>query len=798
MTEALTFWAVAVTVGALALPLCFRLFGRFPDAGAGFAFSLGLTLVATVYFLLRVTEALPAGRGGFILAVACLGFLMFVLAVRDQRFTSTLRRALPAIAAVVALYSALFFGYAFFRAHTPDIAHTEQPMDFLFLNAVLVSPDYPPHDPWFAGENVSYYYGGYLQAAALTSVSNLWPATGYNLALAAVFASAGTAAAALCAALARWRFGARSRRWSVAAGLGGVLLLLFAGPLASVFELAAAHGADDEGVYTAFGVEGLVRCGAEADPSCPGLPLGPTSRWYPDDHWGWWRMLWMSSWERGGEIDDVYVEVPFTSFLVGALHPHLMAIPGFILALAFCAALWRSRRLLSWREYQRRPWLLPVLAVLFGSLAFTNAWDVLVLTALLGAAVLARNARGRPFHRAIVPAASYLAPPAALALVIYLPWALDLSFLVGGPHAYSGRGTRIEHVLLFWGALLLFALPVIGWARLHPRERPYRRLAAAALLPLLPLAAWGLLVVAGRAAGPGTWGAGDGFSEAFAARGPGGWLTLGGYALSLWLLAATTIDLAARRQPAAMVAALATAGVFLLYGTELLFIRDLLTWTPRNNTVFKFSFQAWLFLALAAPLALADTLRRASRPRRALLVPPIALLLAASLVFTVTASANRTGGFHSRTGLDGLAWVETWHPAEYALVQWLRQHAAPDAVVVEAPGRDFVPHSGAVGSRTGLQNPLGWFWHEVQWRGEQVHPEIERRRTLIDRVYTAPSEADALLALRELSASYVLVGREERERYGDRITLGTFFQPAFAEGDLLLYRVPVVEVLTTR
>ena len=209
MTEALTFWAVAVTVAALALPLCFRLFGRFPDAGAGFAFSLGLTLVATIYFLLRVwTDALPAGRDGFIVAVACLGLLMFVLADRDQRFPATLRRALPA--AVVALHSALFFGYAFFRAHTPDIAHSEQPMDFLFLNAVLVSPDYPPHDPWFAGENISYYYGGYLQAAALTSVSNVWPATGYNLALAAVFASAGTAAAALCAALARWLFGARA------------------------------------------------------------------------------------------------------------------------------------------------------------------------------------------------------------------------------------------------------------------------------------------------------------------------------------------------------------------------------------------------------------------------------------------------------------------------------------------------------------------------------------------------------------------------------------------------------------
>lgn len=253
VADAFAFWGVAVVIAALALPLAFRLFRRFPDGGAGLAFTLGLTLIAAGYFLLRVVDALPAGRGGILLAIALFGVAMVVLAARDRRFPGTLRRSLPGLAVAVALFSALFFGYAFFRAHTPDIAHTEQPMDFLYLNAMLVSPDYPPHDPWFAGESASYYYGGYLQAAVLTGASDVWPATGYNLSLAAVFASAGTAAASLCAALARWLFGRRSRRWVALAATGGVATLLFAGPLASAFELAAAHGADHQGVYEAFG-----------------------------------------------------------------------------------------------------------------------------------------------------------------------------------------------------------------------------------------------------------------------------------------------------------------------------------------------------------------------------------------------------------------------------------------------------------------------------------------------------------------------------------------------------------------
>jgi Kef-type K+ transport system membrane component KefB len=41
----LAFWATALVIGALALPLSFRLFRRFPDGGAGLSFALGLTLV---------------------------------------------------------------------------------------------------------------------------------------------------------------------------------------------------------------------------------------------------------------------------------------------------------------------------------------------------------------------------------------------------------------------------------------------------------------------------------------------------------------------------------------------------------------------------------------------------------------------------------------------------------------------------------------------------------------------------------------------------------------------------------
>ena len=815
MTDAVAFWGAANIIAALALPLCFRLFARFPDAGAGLSYSLGLVVVSTVYFLLRVVGAIPAGRGGVLLTIAVVGLAMVVLAPRDRRFHAILRRSLPSLVITIGLFSALFFGYAFFRAHASSIVHTEQPMDFMYLNAMLVSPEYPPEDPWFAGEKANYYYGGYLQTAILTSASGVWPATGYNLSLGAVFAASGAAVAALCATLARWTLGARSWRWTFASAAGGLLLLLFSGPLASIFELAAAHGASSERVFSAFGVEGLVRCEPGPMDSCAGRYLDTSGTWYPDDWWPFWRMSWMANWERQPAYPDTFTEAPSVSFIVGDLHPHVMAIPGVLLALAMAASLWRGHGPLSWREHMRRPWILVGTAMCFGALAFVNTWDVFGLSAILAAATFARNFRSaRSARAAVVPTVSWLAPPAILAVFMFAPWILSLSDPTGGLYAYVGRGTRIEHALLFWGVIIALALPAPGSAFALRGRSPLRSLAAAFVLPMLPITVWIVLVTAGRAAGVLSEDAS--FGAAVESRGAGGWFTLAFYAVALWLLGAAALVLASTRHAAAVVAAFAALGVLLLYCTELLFIRDALFQIPRTNTVFKLSYEAWIVLSVASPVALVVALRRARLRRRLLLGLPVAILLASSLVFAVIAVPNRAASGEGHVTLDGLHWLDYWYPAEYALVEWLAANVPHDAIVVEASGRvwergdDRVPvvvaddrayaPFGRVAFRTGLRVPVGWPGHELQWRGEKVRDEINRRRDLVDRVYTAVSEEEVLAALRELGATYVVLGVEESERYRDGLIppFETFLDTVFAHGGVRVFRIPVSDVVTTR
>ena len=77
-------------------------------------------------------------------------------------------------------------------------------MDLMMLNAVVESPSYPPHDPWFAGESLSYYYGGFIQAGLLILLTDIPTSIGYNLALALAFAGSVTTVFSLVATLFRW------------------------------------------------------------------------------------------------------------------------------------------------------------------------------------------------------------------------------------------------------------------------------------------------------------------------------------------------------------------------------------------------------------------------------------------------------------------------------------------------------------------------------------------------------------------------------------------------------------------
>src|SRR4029077_981466 len=98
---------------------------------------------------------------------------------------------------VEAVFLGAFLLWAFCRAYFPSIEATEKPMEFGFLNGIIRSQRFPPADPWLSGNSISYYYLGYVIVAAITELSGVVPAVGFNLAIATLFALTVTGAFAL-------------------------------------------------------------------------------------------------------------------------------------------------------------------------------------------------------------------------------------------------------------------------------------------------------------------------------------------------------------------------------------------------------------------------------------------------------------------------------------------------------------------------------------------------------------------------------------------------------------------------
>lgn len=833
MGPVLAFWAVALLVAALALPLAFTLLRRLPDCGAGMSFALGLALLGWAYFSLRVASILPPGRGGYLAALALFALASAAVAGRDRRFARTLRMSSPSLMAMGGLFTLAFFAFVAFRSYVPQIDGTEQPMDFMYLNATVASEQYPPRDPWLAGEPASYYYFGYLQVGALTEIAGVQPSLGYNLGLAYTFAAAATGMASLTFALARWAMGGRARGWAIGAAAGALVLLLFVGSLSAIFEWAAAHGNTNRGLYEAFGVEWMVPCA----PPAPGAPApatgaaadcfsGPnnprTTAWYPTEFWFWW---------RGSRIiPETITEFPFFSFLLGDLHPQLMSIPLVLLVLGLAASWFRGRGALSWETHRRNPWRGLAIGLILGALAFENAWDMLTFSAIFAVAVVARNLRALPTWDppaktegvgflsrlgAALPApratVAYLAPIAAIAVLAYLPWYLDFSSQASGFYAYVGRGTRPQHAFLQFGPLLGAALVALAWAV----RRGELRIAGdglflTAAVPVVPFIVW-LALAALR---------GD-LDTGLAARTGGGWLTLASYALAAWALAAAFLVHAYQRRGSAPLLGLLATGTLLLYGAELFYIKDIFAGvSPRLNTVFKLTYQAWILLSAGGAVALAVALRRAIRGRQwaGYAAVPVVVLAAGGLIYPLTATPNRTGNFNSQFAtIDGLDFLARFDPPEYALTQWIRTQTDPSAVFIEASGREWrydsegVPRitnasvdytaSGRIAVRTGRQTPIGWYFHELQWRGDDRanQQRFVGRQDAVDAVYLAKDPAAAIAGMRAFGARYLVVGRVEMNRYpADAMPpFAQFLDIAFEAGGLRVYELPRYLVVPT-
>jgi len=826
MADTLFWYLITTALGLATFPLAFRLLPGLADRGYTASRALGLLLTGYLFWLAGSLGLLNNSVGGILLCgLVMLGIGLWVYFSQsgdddDEHLLSWVKEHKQLIAVSELLFLLAFVGWALVRAYNPDISGTEKPMDLAFLNGIRTSPTFPPQDPWLSGYAISYYYFGYMLMAMLADLSGAISGVSFNLAIALLFALTLLGSYGLVYNLAA-AFKTKNSADNPAFGaLLGPLFVGVMGNLAGFLELLRAVNLPILGT-------GFWRWLDIIDLNEPVTgTLWPPSTWR---FWWWWRASRVIH-DRTIAGESFWIqpidEFPMFSFLLGDMHPHVLALPFVLLALglAFNLAAQGQRRLTSTQ--------LGMYAVCYGGLAFLNTWDLpTALFILIGAAVIRQIATGEgpPLQRIdLVRPALNGAAILALGIVLYLPWYISFSSQAGGILPNALFPTRLHQFGVMFGPFLV----IIVWFLLDEARRHYQSMNWAAgasiggmvLLTLVammtalsflalridPSLKSFVLSVTGTATETLT-------DAAIAEQFPQAINTVIRYRLlhpltSLFLTGALMLALARllpRRRPEAaddlitegnasprhidpatgFVLLLVITGLLLTLGPEYLYLRDV--FGQRINTIFKFYYAAWVLFGISAAFM---AIRLARRP---LFNVVAALLVLAGLVYPVFAIPTKTGPMIRTAGepaptLDGLDFVRRLQPDDYDAIRWLAEHASPEDVVLEAVGGQY-SYYGRVSAFTGLQTVMGWPGHERQWRGDRYPDYAGTREEDVQEIYNTTSIIRALELLEKYGVTYVYVGQLERDpNYASPagiIKFSRYLVPAYQNGTVTIYRV---------
>lgn len=829
---AFLFWYLAAGIlGILALPLAFRLFQRLPDRGYSFSKALGLLIVGYIFWLLGSLGFTQNDSGGIILSagLALAAGLLWLQpsGLRDLKIWLLGER--KTVLAVEILFLAAFAGWAIIRAYNPNIEGTEKPMEFMFINSVLQSPSFPPHDAWLSGHAISYYYFGYVLVGILTRLTGVDPALAFNLAIALLFALTAVCAFGLVLNLIHLsRRKAGKLAESAWPALLAPLLVLVTGNYYGALELAHNNGLFREtripAVWYDFGSAG-------SQP--PGIQAGSINLWEwldlkringpPSERPGLFRWE-LPNWFFAARVvhdrnlvgidTEAIDENPAFSFLLADMHPHVLALPFVILAagLALEWLLWaRQRRLqpdpgeVGWVKSLPR---LVLSALVLGGLAFLNTWDFpiyffLILLAILFGLGTAVGWHGLPRYSGTI--LLLVVVLALMSIGLYLPFYFTMQSQAGGILPNLIYPTRFQQTVVMFGPIMVGLTLFLAWTALTIR-RAFNFSAAlwagggtliGLILAVLVLTAAGALI-------PGVPTLVDQFIhpldrqealnlilqrrlvDSLASIFPALLIGLSvGTAAGLMKAPVRVVESRPEKEnlpPAgaeedfnlgsewrATSPALLMVLAMVATGALLLLAPEFVYlrdfFGTRMNTLFKFYFQVWVLWSLAAAFGIWFLFDRARGAGRALAFLGI-LAIIPGFIYLPGSLLSKTALFSQPPTLNGMAYFERFFPDDWAAIQWLQEHHNNPPVILEGSRGSYW-----IEGRSSRISMATGFPTLMGWEGHQhqwrgtYFNQVSIRRDHIREIYQL-REWDATESLLDLyGIQYVLVSPLEREWY---------------------------------
>ena len=208
--------------------------------------------------------------------------------------------------------------------------------------------------------------------------------------------------------------------------------------------------------------------------------------------------------------------------------------------------------------------------------------------------------------------------------------------------------------------------------------------------------------------------------------------------------------------------------VLLVILPEVIYVRDIYEQGyARANTMFKFTYQAYVLFALMMSYALIQmvTCERARRGMRRFGWVMLALLFWTMGYFPTSVKLwlGDVTNTQNYQGSDATAFIETDFPQDAEAIRWLMEHVEGSPVVLQADG-DSYSDADLVSAVTGLPTVLGWYTHEWLWRNDTE--DLNRRAADIRGIYTSTDPEEVQRLIEKYQISYIYVGSNEYEKYG--------------------------------
>jgi len=809
MSSFLSWYVLITLLGWLTFPLAYRIFPALADRGYTLSRAFGLLIWGYVFWLFATFGIAQNDIGGLLLGLVILGGLStWAFVDRKSEILIWLGENRRIIITTEILFLAAFGFMVFVRAGNPDIVGTEKPMELMFINGIMNSPTFPPRDLWLSGYSISYYYFGYVMTAMLATFTGVPATMAFNLMIALIFGLSAIGAYGILynlLAMRKAKVGNRDSEDGVAVddsrnaipALLAPLFLLIISNVEGFLEVLHAHGLfwkDGNNFWTWLDI--------------PELRNAPSQvlSWIPDRYWWWWRASRVvQDYDLNGTFREAIDEFPAFSYILGDLHPHVLSMPFVLLAIALALNIflggWNGSMDLYIGQLRINKLGFFVSALVLGGLAFLNTWDVLFVGVLIVFSYALAQVReaGWDWERAVDVLLLGI-PLAITAFVMYLPFYIGFDSQAGGVVPNFMYPTRGAQLWVMWGTLFVPLFAYLIYLLGNRTSVNWRAGLLTALGILLTLLAAmfiiGFMAVKLKPDIVNYLLNDQGLDiNTFVANSMSRRLSYIGSLITLLALLIPTLSLLFRSDHGdtnrPFILLLVALAALLILAIDFVYLRDQFGY--RINSVFKFYYQAWILLSLAAAYGTVVLLKNLRGVVNGFFSIVFVIVLIVGLTYPVLGFAKKTNDFKPPFGytLDDFDRVRRENPDEAAAILWLR--AAPDGVVAEAVGGSYTGY-GRISIYTGLPTVLGWPGHEAQWRDTALQASREQD---IETLYTTPDWVTSQDIINRYQIRYIVVGNLERTQYRvNEEKFNRFLKPVFQQdsitqqGRITVYEVP--------